>query len=860
MAFRRSTCHSFLGARYPVAFTLTIHGSGFVSGSAVNWNGSPRPTTFVSAGKITAAIPASDIATAATATITVKNPSPGGGLSNSAFFAVTAPTSSVTMAASLLSQAGALSTPTSATPSTVVVGDFNGDGKLDVVVSSGVLLGNGDGTFQPAIALPPRSDGKPFDSLPNAVLVAADLNNDGKLDLIIETGTILSVLLGNGDGSFQPATSLAIQTGGSGYDYVLGDFNSDGKLDLAVGTPFVANVGRTLSIYPGNGDGTFGAAFFSVTVPSAYSLATGDLNGDGKLDLGVCESSGLSFGPLAVFLSNGDGTFQTPASSVTCDLVIAFADLTGNGKLDVLSWGFNPPDPGGVRILRGNGDGTFHDNNEFVGAGLGAVADLNGDGKLDLFSPPREPGAGVIPPGVGVVLGNGDGSFQAETFAGTNAGVALFAAASGDFNGDGKMDLLAADGSRLWVLLNGVAPAGPTVLLSPGTLIFTSQALGTPSVSQSVTLTNGGGSALSITNVSVMGGNAQDFSQTNTCITSVLAAGATCQINVIFTPSIANTTETAAVAIADNAVGSPQNISLTGTTAAAGALTVSPLTLTFHSQLVGTSGLPLTVKLANTGSAPVHIASVTTTPADFGNLNACGASLGVGEACAIGVFFDPTMDDTRTGTLTIMDDAVNSPQMVALTGKGQDFSVGSGGAASATITAGQTATYSVTFVPVGGFTQPIALSCSGVPLQSTCVVTPSSLQLSGISTTTATVKVTTTARSTGFVQPFGIHGLSRINYRPMSLLAMGLALMMIVSLFVWLQKQERSRWAPVLAFALLLCVGLTLTSCGGGSGGNNGGGGSTGTPAGTYTITVSGATTSGSTTLTHATNLTLIVQ
>src|ERR1700687_2007204 len=167
-------------------FTLTIHGSELVSSSVVNWNGSPRTTTFVSAGKITAAILASDIGTASTATITVKNPTPGGGLSNPAYLELTTPTSTVTMAAYVLSQAGSLSGFASGNfaQSTFAVADFNGDGKLDIVCLNGVLLGNGDGTFQSPIAFPAgvvTSDSTFF---------VADVNNDGKPDVVFG-GSIL---------------------------------------------------------------------------------------------------------------------------------------------------------------------------------------------------------------------------------------------------------------------------------------------------------------------------------------------------------------------------------------------------------------------------------------------------------------------------------------------------------------------------------------------------------------------------------------------------------------------------------------------------------------------------------------------
>src|SRR6516225_7352312 len=152
-------------------FTLTVNGTGFVSGSVVNWNGSARTTTFVNGSQLTAVITALDIATASTGSITVVNPSPGGGTSNVVFFPITVPTSSVAFSRSDLA--------TAPSPTNHAIGDFNGDGKLDLAVAAAtgtvsIFLGNGDGTFQPLVdyAIPWAGP-----------VVARDFNRDGKLDL-----------------------------------------------------------------------------------------------------------------------------------------------------------------------------------------------------------------------------------------------------------------------------------------------------------------------------------------------------------------------------------------------------------------------------------------------------------------------------------------------------------------------------------------------------------------------------------------------------------------------------------------------------------------------------------------------------
>jgi large repetitive protein len=220
------------------------------------------------------------------------------------------------------------------------------------------------------------------------------------------------------------------------------------------------------------------------------------------------------------------------------------------------------------------------------------------------------------------------------------------------------------------------------------------------------------------------------------------------------------------------------------------------------------------------------------------------------------VFFDPTAGGTRTGTLTITDNAAGSSQTVALTGSGEDFSVAPGAAASATVSAGQTASYSIAVAPAGGFAQSVALSCSGGPAGSACAVSPSTMALSGAAAQTAMVTVTTATH--GWLLPFrgGWPRETRYRQTPMILTLAAMFLLMVVA-SQFLRQEQNLVWIRVAWFAALVTLGLTLTSCGGGSGS---GGGGTNPQAGTYTVTVTGNFTSGSTTLTHAAKLTLVVQ
>jgi len=404
------------------------------------------------------------------------------------------------------------------------------------------------------------------------------------------------------------------------------------------------------------------------------------------------------------------------------------------------------------------------------------------------------------------------------------------------------------------VALTGTAiPSAPIVNLSSTTVVFATQALGTSSAPQAVTLHNTGAAILNIQTVALASANSGDFALANgsTCTNGAsVAANASCVIQLTFTPTALGT-RSATVGITDNAADSPETISLSGTTTPTPLVSVTPSNISFPSQYVGTSGLPQSVTVTNNGDAPLSITTVTASPGDFGMLNACGSALAPGASCAVGVFFDPTASGTRTGILTISDNALGNPQTVALSGAGQDFSLAPASSASATISAGQTANFTVAVSPGGGFNQSVAFACSGAPSQSTCAVSPSSIALNGSVATTVTVTVTTRAAS------FPVITRSpRDGYRHLYLIIELLVLSLLTGLLSR-HKDRRPRLAYGLALLLFLCVGLMMSACGSGS---SGGGGNQRTPAGTYTLVVSGTFTSGSTKLTHNADLTLVVQ
>jgi hypothetical protein len=666
-------------------FTLTVNGTGFASGAVVNWNGSGRTTTFVSGSRLTASILASDIATGRTASVTVVNPATGGGTSNVVLFQVTTANSAFGLA-----QAGYA---TAGRSYALAVGDFNGDGKPDLAVANyvlgtiSVLLGNGNGTFQPHVDYATGG-------YPESVAVG-DFNNDGKLDLVVANNgsNTVSILLGNGDGTFQPQVEYA--TGNLPIGVAVADFNRDGKLDLVV-----ANYDN-INVLLGNGDGTFQPAVNYAAGAHPGSPAVGDFNRDGKLDLVVANNSTNT---ITVLLGNGDGTFR-PAVSYSTEpspTSIAVADFNADDKLD-LAVGAGT----GVSVLLGNGDGTFQAHVDY-GTGSRnpcsvAVGDFNGDGRPDLVV------ADLFSTDVHLLLGNGNGTFGAAST--DAAGPGPSSVAVGDFNGDGSLDVAVADSSSATVSVLLQA----TAVLSSPSLAFGDQSVHTSSAPQSVTLTNAGPLTLTIGSIAITGADATDFSQKNTCGSSVPALGGSCTISVTFRPTVAGP-RTASITITDNAQGSPQVVLLTGTGVVQGPIaTLSASSLTFSTQVVGTSSTAQSVILTNSGSAALSITNVSfngADPGDFSQTNTCGTSLAPGANCSISITFTPKLKGTRSAALALADDAAGNPQLIALSGTGTVVQLNPASLLFV-VPPGQSASRSTTLTNVGSTT----LSINGITLR-----------------------------------------------------------------------------------------------------------------------------------------------
>jgi len=421
--------------------------------------------------------------------------------------------------------------------------------------------------------------------------------------------------------------------------------------------------------------------------------------------------------------------------------------------------------------------------------------------------------------------------------------------------GDRSASLTITDdavGSPQTVALTGTGTAAPAVTLSTASLGFANQSVGTSSAAQNVTLTNSGSAALTISSIALTGANSGDFTQSNTCGGSV-AAGANCTISVTFTPTAIGS-RSGTLTITDDATGSPQTVALSGTGTGAVA-SLSATTLTLASELVGATSASQSTTLTNTGNVSLSITGISIAGAnagDFAESQNCGSSLAAGAHCAINVSFKPTAGGNRAATLSLSDNASGSPQTVALAGEGEDFTltIPSGSSNSATVTAGQSATYSLSVTPEGGINGSVSLVCTGAPSEAGCWASPSYVTLNGSSASTVTVTVTTAA-------PTMAPGHRRIvpppvgGPQPQSLLLWLLLLASLAGLAAG--RKRRRRWA--LLAAPLLCA-LMWAACGGGAAPASH---TPGTPAGTYPLTVTGTVTSGSTTVTQTMSLTLKV-
>jgi len=660
---------------------------------------------------------------------------------------------------------------------TALTADFNGDGIPDLVIlGSGVsvLLGNGDGTFTAAPS--PSSD------LPGAIAVG-DFNGDGIPDLAVapafDEGNS-EVLLGNGDGTFtNTGGSFGNGNGTVTSDSIaVGDFNGDGKLDLVEAcTGLNEQPCNLLLILFGNGDGTFMQSFGTpLAFFGSQSMAVGDFNGDGKPDLAVTNSGANG---VNVFLNSGGGlsaVFASPATGESPSSIAA-ADFNGDGKLDlaVANSGSN-----NVTILLGNGDGTF---TAAASPATGtapnsiAVADFNGDGVPDLAV------ANAGSSNVTILLGNGDGTFT--TAAGPAADTGSTSVASADFNGDGKEDLVVAnspDSSATALLaetalaiatVNNISPVGVGAHLVKTIYSGDANYGGSTSAEASLTVVPPG-LTLGATSVSVVAG-ATGTSTLTITPTNGFSGTVTLQCDGGSYPGNANDVPTC--------------------------LSIPPVTISGNAPATTTLSIQT---------------QPDTTPAQY--------TLGVNAVDSSGVAMANT-----TVAITVS----SPPQGFALSNTPVNIaSPGASGISTITIT------------PSGGFSSKLALSCTvngpatAVDLPTCSVAAPPAITSTAAVTTTLTVNTTAASSSSNATG----HAATAFRKQPNRMLALGGGGALVAFLFFGMPSR-RCRTKTLLSLLLLGAFTPIVMGCGGAQKAANPvtTPANPGTTVGTYMVTVTGS-------------------
>ncbi|MGD1063623.1 MAG: FG-GAP-like repeat-containing protein [Terracidiphilus sp.] len=727
-------------------------------------------------------------------------------------------------------------------PISIAVGDFNGDGVLDLATANNggstvtILLGNGNGTFTAngTISL--------TGTIPYCI-AAGDFNGDGKLDLAVADANSnnVTILLGNGNGTFT-AQAASPLTGTHPFSIVVGDFNGDGIPDLAVAN----NASDNVTILVGKGDGTFTAQATSPSTGSSpYAIAADDFNGDGIPDLAVANQNSNN---VTILLGNGDGTFTPAPQSLTTGSFpssIAVGDFNGDGKLDLAVGNVNSNN---LTILLGNGDGTF--TTEATSPSTGgspyfiAVGDFNGDGIPDLAV------SNYTSNNLTILLGKGDGTFTAQaTKPATGSGP--ISIALGDFNGDGTPDLAVPNlGSNTVTVLTSnlteTASATVTGIAIAGTgqhmvdASYPGDSLYAASVSGTTSLTSEAPAATPTFSVP-----AGTYTSAQTVTVSDTTVGATIYYTTNgTTPTTSSTMYSGPITVSSTetleAIAVATGYSQSGVGSAAYTINLPAATPTF-SPAAGTYTSVQKVTISDTTpNATIYYTTNGITPTTSSTVYSGPITVSSTETLeAIAVATGYSQSAMATGAYVI-----NLPT--------PSFTISG---TSVTVTPGATTanTSTITVTPAGGFTGNVALTAvfatspSGAqypPTLSFGSTTP--VSISGTTAATATLTISTTAPTSAALEYPKRHGVPWY--------ATGGATLACILLFGI--PARRRRWQTMLGtFALFVALSGGLFACGGGGGGGGGGTGNPGTTAGAYTVTVTG--TSGSTTASGTVTLTV---
>jgi hypothetical protein len=619
-------------------------------------------------------------------------------------------------------------------------GDFNNDGNIDVLTTGmQLLLGNGKGTLTPQTI---------NTSVVPSFVAAADINGDGKLDAVTLTtptdnsGNVnlaLVTLKGNGNGTFATPVSYPVGTpspNGFFPDLALGDTRATGKPDA------VLYENGALYLLENNGDGTFATPVLVDTKNGFQSLAVADVNGDGKADIVALTSTPVnSFdntNSLVVYISNGDGTFAAPvtlAASLSDAQDMIVADVNKDGKPDIVV--FLSSTTAGTSSLTsylGHGDGTFSVgvNSTLAGSAPGslAAADVNGDGNLDMLI-----GACCGNSLASIAFGNGDGTFA--TNYGISIGPSTNAVGFADLNNDGRLDLLLVSNQNLITSLNEFGSASTT--LAPTTTSLTlSPAAPTAgqSVNFSATVAPSTGSGTPTGTVTFLDGTITLGTGTLSSGTASFPGSLAAGTHSITASYGGDTTYAASVSAADNlTIGSAPTLAPTATQ-----LTASPTT--------ASSGTTINFK------ASVSETSGTATPTGTVTFSDGSTSIGTGSlAAGVATFSTATLSvGTHNITAAYGGDTANaastsSPLAITITAATlADFTIALN-PSMGSVSPGSSATSTITITPSGGLSQAISLACSGLPANSTCTFSPTSVTPNGTATSTSTLTIATDVKA-----------------------------------------------------------------------------------------------------------------
>jgi hypothetical protein len=610
------------------------------------------------------------------------------------------------------------------------VGDFNGDGEQDIAVVSDnrgnhlyILLNQGNGQFSLAYTYSLAMNGGD----PTGPVLVGDVNNDGKLDLVIITTDPITgdwsynVALGSGDGSFT-APGAYPQDVPYPFSPVLADFNGDHKLDLALVPDY-----SSLVIYYGNGDGTFQAPVSYPAGQSPVALAVGDFNNDGNADAAVLSQNGLG-----ILMGNGDGTFQAPvftSSGITSGLnsgSLLAGSLAGGNIVDLVG-----STETGEQVFIGKGDGTFTALPVVNNLSVQFLADFNNDGLLDAAA------------NGGIQLGNGDGTFGSPiTVAYWARGFAAGGISGvGDFNNDGLPDL-SVNNEDFETGVNGVY-----FLLNTTTFGFS------VSATQPENIAPGGSTTSTVTIISF-----EDFNGPVSLSCSGLPTGASCSFNPSTVPGGSGTS---GLTITTTQTTAPGIYPVTVTGTSGSMVNTAMLNLTLQEPpggdflIAATDFSPSTITAGNSATATITISpqygfSGTVTllcGSNQGNPTCSFNPATIAGGSGTSTLTVETSDSTTSGTYTI-DTTGESGRLLhgassSVIVDGIPFVIGtpSGSPTSATMVPGQSATFNLNLTPEGPFSGAVDLTCAITPAESPAPVCslPASVDLAEGTTTPFTV-------------------------------------------------------------------------------------------------------------------------